>query len=110
MTAQRHAPGQIGDAADRSGYENRQMAWERVVNFIKGLGYKAEMMMGMMAPTIPFALMAGLGEMGRMNRLISPIYGGAIRRKPEWHQLSRGCLMSDTTKDTRANDGNPSAK
>ncbi len=79
ITAQRHAPGQIGDAADRSGYENRQMAWERVVNFIKGLGYKAEMMVGMMAPTIPFALMAGLGEMGRTNRLISPIYGGAIR-------------------------------
>jgi reductive dehalogenase len=79
MAAQIRAPSQIGDAADRSGYENRQMVWERMFNFIKGLGYKAEMMPGFMTPTIPFALMAGLGEMGRMNRLVSPLYGGAIR-------------------------------
>jgi epoxyqueuosine reductase len=79
MEAQIRAPSQIGDAADRSGYENRQMVWERMFNFIKGLGYRAEMMPGLMTPTIPFALMAGLGEMGRMNRLVSPLYGGAMR-------------------------------
>ena len=79
MAAQKRAPSQIGDAADRSGYENRQMAVERMINFIKGLGYNATMMPGMATPTIPFALMAGLGEMGRMNRLISPLFGGAIR-------------------------------
>lgn len=79
MAAQYRAPSQIGDAADRSGYENRQMAMERMINFIHGLGYKAKMIPGMIPPTIPFALMAGLGEMGRMNRLISPLYGGAIR-------------------------------
>ncbi|MBU4315855.1 MAG: reductive dehalogenase [Proteobacteria bacterium] len=79
MAAQKRAPSQIGDAADRSGYENRQMAVERMINFIKGLGYNAMMMPGMMPPTIPFALMAGLGEMGRMNRLVSPLVGGAIR-------------------------------
>jgi reductive dehalogenase len=79
MAAQTRAPSQIGDAADRSGYENRQMAFERMRQFIRGLGYRAEMMPGMMTPTIPFGLMAGLGEMGRMNRLVSPLYGGAIR-------------------------------
>ena len=79
MAAQTRAPSQIGDAADRSGYENRQMAFERMSNFIRGLGYRAAMMPGMMTPTIPFGLMAGLGEMGRMNRLVSPLYGGAIR-------------------------------
>jgi reductive dehalogenase len=79
MAAQTRAPSQIGDAADRSGYENRQMAFERMRNFIRGLGYRAEMMPGIMTPTIPFGLMAGLGEMGRMNRLVSPLYGGAIR-------------------------------
>ena len=79
MAAQIRAPSQIGDAADRSGYENRQMAWERMFNFIKGLGYRAEMMPGFLTPSIPFALMAGLGEMGRTNRLISPLFGGAIR-------------------------------
>ena len=79
MAAQRRAPSQIGDAADRSGYENRQMALERMINFIKGLGYKARVMPGFIPPIIPFALMAGLGEMGRMNRLVSPLYGGALR-------------------------------
>jgi reductive dehalogenase len=79
MDAQVRAPSQIGDAADRSGYENRQMTLERMINFIKGLGYKAKYIPGIMPPTIPFALMAGLGEMGRMNRLISPLFGGAVR-------------------------------
>ncbi len=79
MEAQYRAPSQIGDAADRSGYENRQMAMERMINFIRGLGYKAKPIPGMIPPVIPLALMAGLGEMGRMNRLISPLYGGAIR-------------------------------
>lgn len=79
MQAQYRAPSQIGDAADRSGYENRQMALERMMNFIKGLGYKAKYIPGLMPPTIPFALMGGLGEMGRMNRLVSPLFGGAIR-------------------------------
>ena len=50
-----------------------------MINFIKGLGYKARVMPGFIPPIIPFALMAGLGEMGRMNRLVSPLYGGALR-------------------------------
>jgi reductive dehalogenase len=79
MAAQKRAPSQIGDAADRSGGENRQMAMERIINYIKGLGYKASRMPGKITPVIPFALMAGIGEMGRMNRLISPLYGGAVR-------------------------------
>ena len=70
---------QIGDMADRSGYEDRQIAWVRMLNFIRGLGYKAYPIPGIMPPGIPFGLMAGMGEMGRMNRLISPYYGGALR-------------------------------
>lgn len=73
------SPSQIGDAADRAGYENRGMVVERMINFIRGLGYKAKMIPGFMPPAIPLALMAGLGEMGRTNRLISPLYGGAVR-------------------------------
>ncbi len=79
MEAMKYGPSQIGDMADRSGYESRQMAWFRMMNFIRGLGYKAYPIPGMMPPAIPFGLMAGLGEMGRMNRMVSPLYGGAIR-------------------------------
>jgi reductive dehalogenase len=79
LAAMKRSPSQIGDAADRSGYENRQMAQERMINFIRGLGYKAVMVPGFIPPAIPFALLAGLGEMGRMNRLISPLYGGGLR-------------------------------
>ncbi len=79
MEAMKYAPSQIGDMADRKSYEDRQMAWFRIMNFIKGLGYKAYPIPGIMSPGIPFGLMAGLGEIGRMNRIISPLYGGAIR-------------------------------
>ena len=77
--AGKFAPSQIGDMADRSGYEDRQIIWLRVMNFIRGLGYQALPLPGNMPPVVPFGLMAGLGEMGRMNRLISPYYGGALR-------------------------------
>ncbi len=77
--ATKFAPSQIGDMADRSGYEDRQMIWYRIMNFIRGLGYKAYPLPGAMPAVIPFGLMAGLGETGRMNRLVSPYYGGAIR-------------------------------
>jgi epoxyqueuosine reductase len=79
LEAMKHAPSQIGDMADRSGYEDRQMVWFRVMNFIRGLGYKAIPIPGVMPAAIPFGLMAGMGEIGRMNRLISPYYGGALR-------------------------------
>jgi len=68
----------IGGAADRVGFEGATMLRERVKNFIKGLGYSA-INLPMPDNPIPFAAMAGLGEMGRMNRLISPLYGGAFR-------------------------------
>jgi reductive dehalogenase len=73
-----HAPSHIGGAADRVGFEGRTIINERIKNFIKGLGYGAINLPGFDNP-IPFAIMAGLGEMGRMNRLISPLYGGAVR-------------------------------
>jgi epoxyqueuosine reductase len=77
--ASKFAPGQIGDFADRAAYEERQMIWVRTMNFIRGLGYQAVPLPGRFPPVIPFALMAGLGEMGRMNRMVSPYYGGALR-------------------------------
>lgn len=73
-----HAPSHIGGAADRVGFEGKTIITERIKNFIKGLGYGAINLPGFQNE-VPFSVMAGLGEMGRMNRLISPIYGGAVR-------------------------------
>lgn len=76
--AANHAPSHIGGAADRVGFEGKTIIGERIKNFIKGLGYGAMDLPGFQNE-VPFSIMAGLGEMGRMNRLISPIYGGAVR-------------------------------
>ena len=79
MWAARCAPGALGSAADRTGYEEAHMAEEKLINFIRGIGYKAVDIHMMGINPIPFALMAGMGEMGRMNRLVSPYFGGAVR-------------------------------
>lgn len=78
QAAAMRAASPIGGAADRVGFEGAQMVRERVKNFIKGLGYSA-IEIPLPDNPLPFAVQAGLGEMGRMNRLISPIYGGALR-------------------------------
>lgn len=41
-------------------------------NFIRGLGYRESVIRG---PFIPYAVNAGMGELGRANRLVSPIHG-----------------------------------
>jgi reductive dehalogenase len=79
MWAAKCAPGALGSAADRSGYEEAHMAEEKLMNFIRGLGYGAFDIHMMGINPIPFAVMAGLGEMGRMNRVVSPYFGGAVR-------------------------------
>jgi reductive dehalogenase len=72
----RHTPGDLGSAGDRSGWARSEMLEVMLINFLTGLGYGAAALPG---AYIPHALMAGLGEMGRMNRLISPVLGGNFR-------------------------------
>jgi reductive dehalogenase len=69
---------ELGAAGDRAGYEAVFMAYTRMMRFIKGLGYDAFDLMTV-APVIPYAISAGLGELGRMNRLVNPIFGGNVR-------------------------------
>lgn len=69
---------ELGAAGDRAAYSRVFNAGVKMARFIKGLGYGyAELLAA--GPAIPFALEAGLGEMGRMNRLINPIFGGNVR-------------------------------
>jgi len=78
LTAQ-CAPGALGSAADRTGYEDANIAEEKLMNFIRGIGYGAFDIHMMGINPIPFAIMAGMGEMGRMNRVVSPYFGGTVR-------------------------------
>ncbi len=41
-------------------------------NFIRGLGYRESVISG---PSIPLAVNAGMGELGRANRMVSPLHG-----------------------------------
>ena len=69
---------ELGAAGDRAGYEAAFMATTRLIRFIKGLGYEAIDGQALL-PVIPYAIESGLGELGRMNRMINPIFGGNIR-------------------------------
>ncbi|MCP4756129.1 MAG: reductive dehalogenase [Proteobacteria bacterium] len=69
---------ELGAAGDRAGYEMTFMAYTRMMRFIKGLGYDA-FDLQVIAPVIPHAISAGLGELGRMNRMVNPVFGGNVR-------------------------------
>jgi reductive dehalogenase len=69
---------ELGAAGDRAGYEAAFMAYTRMMRFIKGLGYDA-FDLQVIAPVIPVAISAGLGELGRMNRMVNPIFGGNVK-------------------------------
>ena len=69
---------ELGAAGDRATYSRTFNSVVQMIRFIKGLGYGAYHV-NPIAPIIPFALEAGLGEMGRMNRMINPIFGGNVR-------------------------------
>jgi reductive dehalogenase len=72
----RYAPADLGSAGDRSGWARMEILQRMLINFLTALGYGATSLPG---SEIPHAVMAGLGEMGRMNRLISPVLGGNLR-------------------------------
>lgn len=69
---------ELGAAGDRAGYEAAFMATNRMMRFIKGLGYEA-LEGTVYLPQIPYGIASGLGELGRVNRLINPIFGGNVR-------------------------------
>jgi len=70
-------PSALGNAADRLGFEHAWLSMTRLIVFLTSIGYGAKPIPSM--NPIPWAVASGLGEMGRMNRLISPLYGGALR-------------------------------
>ena len=69
---------ELGAAGYRAAYSRIFSAAVGMVRFIRGLGYSANQMNGTGA-VIPHSISAGLGELGRMNRMINPIFGGNVR-------------------------------
>lgn len=69
----------LGTMANRTQTVREQMAAWGLRNFIKALGYRYHRLDG---PWPAYGVKAGLGELGRMNRLVSPIYGAAVNLYP----------------------------
>jgi reductive dehalogenase len=69
---------ELGAAGDRAAYSRVFSAASNLIRFVKGLGY-GTVQMNTISPVIPYAIAAGLGELGRMNRMINPVFGGNVR-------------------------------
>lgn len=73
------APSQLCDATTSLGYSRLEFTVGHLGAFIRNLGYTAIPSVNGLGSSIPFAIDAGLGEVGRTNRFISPVYGPAVQ-------------------------------
>jgi reductive dehalogenase len=73
------APTPLGDAASALGYSQSAFVVASLAEFLRGLGYQAIPSINDTAQSIPFAIDAGIGELGRLNKLVTPEFGPAVR-------------------------------
>jgi reductive dehalogenase len=73
------APTALGDAASALGYSHSAFVVSSLAVFIRGLGYEAIPCVNDTAQSIPFAIDAGIGELSRLNKLVTPEFGPAVR-------------------------------
>lgn len=72
-------PTPLGDTASALGYSHSAFVVSSLAEFIRGLGYQAIPSVNDTAQSVPFAMDAGIGELGRLNRLVTPEFGPAVR-------------------------------
>jgi reductive dehalogenase len=72
-------PTPLGDAASALGYSHSAFVVSSLAVFIRGLGYEAIPSVNDTAQSIPFAVDAGIGELSRLNKLVTPEFGPAVR-------------------------------
>jgi len=73
------APTAIAGAAASLGYSRCEFLVGSLAEFIRGLGYTAIPSVNDLGSSVAIAVDAGLGELGRTNRLITPEFGPAVR-------------------------------
>lgn len=75
----KYAPTMLARAASVKAYADLTNLTLNIAGFIKSLGYNAIPSINCTALSIPLAIDAGLGEMGRSGKLIHPELGAKIR-------------------------------
>jgi len=75
----RYSPDAISGASTGLGYSKQAVLANLVATFIRGLCYQAIPSGNDTALSIPLAMAAGLGELGRMGLLITKKYGPRVR-------------------------------
>ena len=73
------APTALGDTAAALGYSHSAFVVASMAVFIRGLGYEAIPCVNDTAQSIPFAVDAGIGELSRLNKLVTPEFGAGVR-------------------------------
>ena len=73
------APSQLAGAATGLGYSRMAEVASKTVMFIRKLGYSAIPMGNDTCLSVPLAIDAGLGELGRHGMLINPYFGSMVR-------------------------------
>ncbi len=73
------SPSMVAGAQNALGYSRMAFVIGCMARFIRTLGYKAIPMGNDTALSIPLAVQAGLGEMGRNGLLITPEFGPAVK-------------------------------
>lgn len=75
----RYSPDAIAGASTGLGYTKQAVVANLLATFIRGLGYRAAPSGNDTANSIPLAMAAGLGELGRMGLLITRQFGPRVR-------------------------------
>ena len=73
------APTLISSAGSTLGYSRCELLVAALAEFIRGLGYVAIPSVNDLGSSVAIGCDAGLGEMARTNRLITPEYGPTVR-------------------------------
>lgn len=79
--ALRRAPTKIAQIGTTESYQRGLMIQNNVQEFLRGLGYQGlgEAVLNGLGIAPAFAVLAGLGELSRLNRVITPEYGPMVR-------------------------------
>lgn len=77
----KRAPTVVGAQSTMLSYSRGRFVQDRTQAFLRGLGYQClgQAPLNGLGMSIGFSVLAGLGEMSRLNRMITPEYGPMVR-------------------------------